>query len=319
MSIDMGWFTSQVEAFTSVRPRYEAYAQTLENLFKSATRELGPTILQSRAKTIASFAEKALRKRHKYHDPVNQLTDLCGARVIVHLAADVAQVSRFIRETFDIDEANSLDTAERLQASEFGYRSVHYVVTLRHGPFPFPEISLEVPESVVGLKAEIQVRTIAQHAWADIGHDRIYKGAFQAPPPIARDSARAAALLEDVDDAFSRLVDRIDVYRASYGAYMDADTMREEREVLQAVLQFDPNNEDIAHGIDWLLSRSLNNRCASSPSGIRPRHKSWMHFRWIARYRYPSCASGNWSAWMSGPAFAGSWSVSSRVPVTFIS
>ena len=60
--------------------------------------------------------------------------------------------------------------------------------------------------------AEIQVRTIAQHAWSDIGHDRMYKTDCDIPDFWKRESNRIAAVLEDVDDAFSRLVKGIALF-----------------------------------------------------------------------------------------------------------
>src|SRR5947199_7029674 len=87
-------------------------------------------VIQARPKTKASFAGKILRKIDKYKNSTSKPTDLCGGRVVVHTKNEVARISEFIRTHFEIDEANSLDSAERLQASEFGYRSVHLIVSL---------------------------------------------------------------------------------------------------------------------------------------------------------------------------------------------
>jgi GTP pyrophosphokinase len=51
-----------------------------------------------------------------------------------------------------------------------------------------------------GLKAEIQVRTIGQHAWAAISHALQYKREQDAPVNVQRRLARLAGLLELVDD-----------------------------------------------------------------------------------------------------------------------
>jgi len=102
-------------------------------------------IVQARAKDIASFAEKCQRKRSKYKDPVNQFTDLCGGRIIVHTAEQVKAVSAFIKEHFEIDQENSIDVSQRLKPTEFGYRSVHYIVSFKEGVFPTRDVNVEIP------------------------------------------------------------------------------------------------------------------------------------------------------------------------------
>ncbi len=255
MKIDMQWFNDQVEQFKREEPRYAAYARVLERVLQQATRRLGVmAIVQTRAKTVPSFAEKALRKRDKYADPVHQLTDLCGARVIVDTKADVDRVCTFIRENFEIDHANSVDTAERLGAAEFGYRSVHYIVQFKKDAFSDDLVTPEIANAIDGLKAEVQVRTIVQHAWASIGHDRIYKSPFAVPGKYLRDAARIAALLENADDAFQLVVERVDEYRQHYDDYMTDERMAQEIELLQAVLPRDPKNAQLARRIARLQS-----------------------------------------------------------------
>jgi putative GTP pyrophosphokinase len=168
--INAQWHREQVQKYREVQPEFQTYAEVLEDILKKAGELYAPLcIVGARAKSISSFAEKAVRKAFKYKDPVNQITDLCGARVITHFQYQAEQICRFIRNSFDIDEANSLDVRSRLRVSEFGYRSVHYVVT----PKTSQVLGIPIPKAILGKKAEIQVRTLLQHAWADISHDRM--------------------------------------------------------------------------------------------------------------------------------------------------
>ena len=183
-----------------------------EGLEEAAARHAPLAIVQSRAKAVSSFAEKTLRKRKPGHgyDPVRQFTDLCGARVITHCRSEVNLVGRFIESHFDVDWENSVDATQRLRPTEFGYRSVHYIVSFRRGVFPGDEIDVTVgddlyPDTEAPMKAEIQVRTVLEHAWADLSHELTYKKSFRVPSPWLREIARVAALLEDVDGAFERL------------------------------------------------------------------------------------------------------------------
>lgn len=250
MQIDAKWHDSQVRAYVTSLPLQQRLAETLRQVLQAAARKLAPlAIVQARAKSVASFAEKAIRKQHKYSDPSRQLTDLAGARIVAHTRAEVDRFCRFIRENFYVDAPNSLDASRRLSTGEFGYRSIHYVVSFRPGMFPSRDVPVRIPPRIYGRKAEIQVRTILEHAWSDIGHDRIYKGELEVPPHFQRQSARVAAMLEQADASFSEIVGGIDQFRTSYGAYMTADEVRDEIQVLRRVHRFDRRNPVLAQRI----------------------------------------------------------------------
>jgi Region found in RelA / SpoT proteins len=63
------------------------------------------------------------------------------------------------------------------------------------------------------LRFEIQVRTIFEHAWAEIEHVRNYKSASELPPDIQREFSELSRHLESVDKRFQHLVDKIQEYR----------------------------------------------------------------------------------------------------------
>lgn len=237
------WLAEQVERYAGVRPRYESFANLLTHALEAAAHDLAPVaIVQARAKTVPSFAAKALRKRHKYSDPVNQLTDLCGARVITHTRGQVDALCEHIKTSFDIDWPNSLDTSQRLAPAEFGYRSVHYIVT----PWRGVDYGVPVADELYGLKAEIQVRTLVEHAYADFVHDISYKGSFKLPRSWLRELAAAAAALESADRTFSAIEERLRDYATSYGAYLDDQQLKTEMQRLEIVREHDPENPDLA-------------------------------------------------------------------------
>lgn len=249
----LNWTREQIAKYVVLFPRYERYAVALEEVLAKAAKDCAPlAIVEARPKSVASFAEKIQRKSDKYRDPVNQITDLCGGRVITHTRAEVEALSKFIEEHFDIDWDNSIDVGQRLKPTEFGYRSVHYVVKFKPGVFPTRRILVEVPEEVFGLKAEIQVRTLLEHAWADATHDRSYKSAFTIPAKWQRELARLAAVLEAAESAFSTVEAGLQTYAASYGAYMTEEQMRREIDLLEIVLEYDSGNARLAHRIGKL-------------------------------------------------------------------
>jgi ppGpp synthetase/RelA/SpoT-type nucleotidyltranferase len=231
------WHRRQCERYKSEIAKYQIYASTLEQVLRAVCDLYAPLgIVQVRAKTLSSFAEKMARKSAKYMTLGIEPTDLCGARIITETKADTDRVCEAIRGLFAIDEANSLDVRNRLQTAEFGYLSVHYVVQLS-GP---EVLGVPVPNAIGDRKAEIQVRTLLQHAWASIQHDRIYKTGFRVPQHLLRELARAAALLEGTDEQFGRVICALDDYKVQYGVYMNQEQLADEVEVLRAVLDNEP-------------------------------------------------------------------------------
>jgi len=243
--IDKKWHNEQIRKYEEVKPVFKNYADLIIKLLSIIAKKKSPhAIVQARPKATASFAEKAIRKADKYIDPVNQLTDLCGGRIISHTLADVDAICISIRENFRIDEPNSLDVKSRLNDSEFGYRSIHYVIQLeRENVVKLLSVKndkerdelLKTVDEIGEKKAEIQVRTVLSHAWADICHDRLYKTLFNIPQEWSREFARIAALLEKADDSFQRAIKGIDKFQLSYGAYMEADKVKDELGVLLSI------------------------------------------------------------------------------------
>jgi ppGpp synthetase/RelA/SpoT-type nucleotidyltranferase len=250
---DREWVEQQVGEYATLFPRYREYARVLREILQTAAKRYAPnSLVQTRPKAIASFAEKIQRKKAELSDPVHEFTDLCGGRVVVHFQEELQAMRRFVEEHFEIDWANSSDVLERLRPTEFGYRSVHYIVSMKEGVFPSGEIPVEVPDEVYGLKAEIQVRTFLQHAWADTTHDLTYKSAFPIPQKWTREIARLAAMLEAIDGAFDEIQKGLRSYAANYGAYMPEAAVRQEIAKLQSVLRHDPGNAELADRIGKL-------------------------------------------------------------------
>src|SRR5208283_3587594 len=102
------------------------------------------------------FAEKILRKRKLYMhpkgtllaDPLVRMTDLCGGRVIAQTSDQVRTMCQFIEEVFDIDRANSEDVSQRLRPTEFGYRSVHYIVVIDAKKLQEAGVAVDIPAEV---------------------------------------------------------------------------------------------------------------------------------------------------------------------------
>jgi putative GTP pyrophosphokinase len=147
-------------------------------------------------------SEKIKRKGGKYADPLRDMTDLVGLRVITYYQEDVEKVGELIRAAFSVDEENSVDKSSDLAPDRFGYASIHYVVSLGADRAELGEWRI-----FKGTRAEIQVRTVLQHAWAAVNHKLDYKSEGEIPDVLQRRLFRLSALFELADEQFSSIKD----------------------------------------------------------------------------------------------------------------
>ena len=252
---DEDWVALQVPRFLDIRPSYLLYAEFLQAVLKQGCTRFAPlALVETRAKSVPSFAEKILRKRKAYlhpkgalsADPLARMTDLCGGRVIAQTSDQVRSVCHFVEEAFGIDRANSEDVSQRLHATEFGYRSVHYIIVIDPKKLQDAGVTLAIPPEILGLKAEIQVRTLLEHAWADIGHEMTYKTELKVPDRIHRQFASLAAVLEGVDRQFGTLLQGLEDFQSNFGAYHERKEVDAEIARLRIVLSCDPQNIEMA-------------------------------------------------------------------------
>ncbi|MEM9361475.1 MAG: hypothetical protein AAGA43_02520 [Bacteroidota bacterium] len=157
-----------------------------------------------RTKTFESFSKKMSNPKYKSE---TEVTDLSGIRVISYVEDSIPFICRLIEENFEIDKENSLDKSKDLGLDKVGYKSVHYIAKLPHS-----RVSLSENKKFKDLKFEIQVRTILQHSWAEIEHDRNYKFVGNLPDKIQRRFKLLAGLLELADNEFNSISKEIDSY-----------------------------------------------------------------------------------------------------------
>ena len=162
--------------------------------------------IESRVKSTESFGKKAARD--KYSDPVNQITDLTGIRIITLFEKEIHQISDIIKELFKIDYARSEDKSDLLDADKMGYKSIHYIAELSQKKIRETRL-----QNFAGLKFEIQIRSILQHAWAEIEHDRNYKFQGHLPKHLQRRFYALAGMLEIADREFNTLSEEVEKYR----------------------------------------------------------------------------------------------------------
>ena len=135
---------------------------------------------------------------------------MTGIRVVTFFEHQTHEISNLIEATFDVDRQNSLDRDYILGCDKVGYRSIHYVCKIGEKRGLLPEY-----KGLDGLVFEIQVRTVLQHAWAELEHDRSYKFSGELPGNLKRKLNLYAGMLEIVDNAFSEIAMQIDEYSSA--------------------------------------------------------------------------------------------------------
>ena len=161
-----------------------------------------------RAKSLASFAAKADRSvdgRPLFTDPLEQITDQIGVRVITYLHSDVTAVADLLDDQLAVLDDRDMGQETALQG-RFGYASRHLLVALD------PARSTPRAHGALrGRRAQVQVRTVLQHAWAEFEHAIRYKGTIpeEHAPDLDRRFTLAAGLLELADREFTEIRDRL--------------------------------------------------------------------------------------------------------------
>lgn len=151
---------------------------------------------EPRLKSIESALGKISRK--KYDDPVRQMTDLVGVRFVVLLSQNIEVISNIIQAEEAWNVINSKDFQDEIDRNPklFDYQSQHFEVRLKDA---------DTIEDILVSKdicCEVQIRTLLQHAYAEMVHDSIYKPVGPVPPKAERQVAKSMALMETTDDLF---------------------------------------------------------------------------------------------------------------------
>ena len=184
------------ELLTTYRAQHGLYVTLREDamrLIEGLIEGAGINIhhLTSRLKTPGGLAEKLRRKPGRYVQ-LADVTDLVGVRIITYFEQDVAAVSRALEAVFDVDWDNSVDKSKFHDPDRFGYMGVHYVMRFESREYAGGHSP----------RFEVQIRSILQHAWAEIEHDLGYKSRAAVPREVQRRFYRLAGLLEVADEEF---------------------------------------------------------------------------------------------------------------------
>lgn len=126
--------------------------------------------ITARAKSPDRFLAKAKALKDgtpKYSEPLRQIQDQIGARIITFYRTDVERVSTAVRRYY-----HSIESRDVVPESEweFGYFGRHYILLV-----PSDVVPAHVNKSLIPEFFELQIKTLFQHAWSEANHDLGYK------------------------------------------------------------------------------------------------------------------------------------------------
>ena len=228
-----------MDGYRKLLPVYTRMAEIIPERIKGLFREAGIVVaaVECRVKAEGSLAGKLELKGTKYKD-IYDITDILGIRVITFYIDDVDKVASVLERLYDIDWANSVDKRKAHDIDSFGYLSLHYICRVPDSEYSDPAM----PE-INRIHFEIQMRTVLQHAWANMNHDTGYKSGVEVPREYLRDLSRLAGLLELADEQFSRIRTEINDYRRHVQALVASGRLEEvllDGDTYQSYLKMEP-------------------------------------------------------------------------------
>ena len=191
---------------------YNDYAASIRRLMILFLKSAGINFhsINYRAKDVYSLKQKIKRKmiKGRIYASLDDISDLAGVRVILYFKSDIAKVVDIINHEFFVHEQENVDKFKVDDSEQTsGYTAVHRVVSMGDGRKPLKEYS-----HFSGLKCEIQIRTVLQHAWSEIEHGIGYKPAFHEKSPAGQKIKNlfklVAKQLESADANFVNIHDR---------------------------------------------------------------------------------------------------------------
>ena len=219
---------SILQEYRGKLPVFEEIAARASKEIKDMLASAGIIVaaVESRVKTESSLAGKLELKGSKYSS-LSDITDIVGLRVITFYIDDVDKVASLIERIFEIDWENSVDKRKLHEIDSFGYLSLHYICSYKDSDIRF----------------EVQLRTVLQHAWANMNHDTGYKSGVEVPREYLRNLGRLAGMLELADEQFSRIRSELTDYRRRVQALVasgNLDDVLLDGDTFRSYLDLDP-------------------------------------------------------------------------------
>jgi ppGpp synthetase/RelA/SpoT-type nucleotidyltranferase len=156
---------------------YSEFAAVVRSILEKAIAATDgvplPQSIQCRAKAASHLKLKLeVRGLAESNNIEHEIKDLAGTRLIFYTNTDVDRFlnSGLIWENFSVDQEQTRVHHPRVENESQRYQAIHYTVRLNQDRTKLAEYA-----KFSGLRCEIQIQTILNHAWAETSHDILYK------------------------------------------------------------------------------------------------------------------------------------------------
>lgn len=189
--------TEIIKRFIDQRADYEKLCAEVAYILNRelSKNQVEVSTITHRAKTLNSFLEKIQRK--SYGNPIKEITDFAGVRVVCLYVDDLAEVENAIAKHFEIVE--KIDKLTDRKTDQFGYGAIHFVVRLGENS------SGARYDDLKNLVCEIQTRTVLQDAWAIIDYHLVYKNESNIPTVLRSRLNLLAENFQGADKEFKNI------------------------------------------------------------------------------------------------------------------
>lgn len=226
---------------------YDIYKKLENDVREIITTLLDVNKIKISNMTLRIKSEEALKNKvisKSKYEHLDEITDILGCRIVTLFESDVDRIFNLLEDTFEIVEVVDKRKKHRVNRIEFGYTSLHVIVK-----FTDSRCELVEYQKYRNILFEIQIRTVLQHAWAEVEHGLGYKSYFEPPMEIKRKLNRLAGTLEILDEEFESIRYSISLYNASIDKVEKVLKTDINKDSLIAYMNTSPVIEEIAKAV----------------------------------------------------------------------
>lgn len=158
-----------------------------------------------RLKSDSSLIGKYIKNREisASSKPLSRIEDKIGTRIVVTSLREIPFIKDIIFEDKELWEiprvSRNIDKNLDSNPKEFDYNALHLTLMPSINVKEFSNKSKAEREYYT---CEIQIRSLLQHAFAEVAHDTVYKGPYSSNSKLVRLMSKAEALMEVTDEYF---------------------------------------------------------------------------------------------------------------------
>lgn len=151
-----------------------------------------------RIKSPDSILKKMKKKHYEltYPNLIEQINDIAGVRIICPFKSDVYEVIEMIRELEDWKIIKEKDYLSK--PKDTGYSCYHIIM----------EVPIEIDDTVLYAKVEVQIRTMAMDFWSTLEHEIKYKAKGKVTPKVSKELVLYAKMINKIDGRLMKLQHR---------------------------------------------------------------------------------------------------------------